>query len=64
MATMLGMALGGWMSGKIFDVTGSYQAAVVNGILWNALNLSIATWLFLRLRRMNAATATPSGASA
>ena len=64
MATMLGMALGGWMSGKIFDVTGSYQAAVVNGILWNALNLSIATWLFLRLRRMNAATAAPSGASA
>jgi hypothetical protein len=52
------------MSGKIFDVTGSYQAAVVNGILWNALNLSIATWLFLRLRRMNAATAAPSGASA
>jgi MFS family permease len=53
MATMLGMALGGWMSGKIFDVTGSYQAAVVNGILWNLLNLSIATWLFLRVRRMN-----------
>ena len=59
MATMLGMALGGWMSGKIFDVTGSYQAAVVNGILWNLLNLSIATWLFLRVRRMNrAAVAT------
>jgi MFS family permease len=53
MATMLGMALGGWMSGKIFDLTGSYQAAVMNGILWNLLNLSIATWLFLRVRRIS-----------
>jgi MFS family permease len=60
MATMLGMALGGWMSGKIFDVTGSYQAAVVNGILWNLLNLSIATWLFLRVRRMSRPTLATS----
>ena len=58
MATMLGMALGGWMSGKIFDLTGSYQAAVMNGILWNLLNLSIATWLFLRVRRMSRTAAT------
>jgi MFS family permease len=58
MATMLGMALGGWMSGKIFDLTGSYQAAVMNGILWNLLNLSIATWLFLRVRRMSRTDAT------
>ena len=60
MATMLGMALGGWMSGKIFDLTGSYQAAVMNGILWNLLNLSIATWLFLRVRRMSRTAATTS----
>jgi MFS family permease len=58
MATMLGMALGGWMSGKIFDLTGSYQAAVMNGILWNLLNLSIATWLFLRVRRMSRSAVT------
>lgn len=45
MCTMLGMALGGWMSGKIFDVTGSYQAAFVNGIAWNLLNLAIAVFL-------------------
>ncbi|MDO9026012.1 MAG: hypothetical protein Q7U61_15515, partial [Zwartia sp.] len=51
MATMLGMALGGWMSGKIFDLTGSYQMAMMNGLVWNALNLSIAFWLFWRLRR-------------
>jgi MFS family permease len=41
MCTMLGMALGGWMSGKIFDLTGSYQAAFVNGIAWNVVNLAI-----------------------
>jgi MFS family permease len=50
MATLFGMALGGWMSGAIFDLTGSYQAAFVNGIAWNLLNLSIATWLLLRTR--------------
>jgi MFS family permease len=51
MATLLGMALGGWMSGWIFDLTGSYKAAFLNGIAWNLLNLSIASWLFLRLRK-------------
>ncbi|ATU68531.1 MFS transporter [Piscinibacter gummiphilus] len=52
MCTLFGMALGGWMSGKVFDLTGSYQAAFVNGILWNALNLSIAVFLLLRVRRL------------
>jgi MFS family permease len=52
MATVMGMALGGWMSGKIYDLTGSYQAAFLNGIAWNLLNMSIALWLLLsRLRR-------------
>jgi MFS family permease len=46
MFTLLGMALGGWMSGKIFDLTGSYTAAFVNGIAWNLLNLAIAFTLF------------------
>ncbi len=49
-ATVIGMALGGWMSGLIFDVTGSYAAAFVHGILWNMLNLAIAGWLLLRVR--------------
>lgn len=48
MATVFGMALGGWMSGVIFDLTGSYQAAFVNGILWNLLNLGIAVGLLRR----------------
>mgnify|MGYP001564687904 FL=1 len=51
MATLVGMALGGWLSGWIFDITGSYHAAFVNGIGWNLLNLSITGWLFLRVRR-------------
>jgi len=48
MATLIGMALGGWMSGLIFDLTGSYQAAFANGLLWNLLNVLIASWLLLR----------------
>ena len=52
MATLLGMALGGWMSGAIFDLTGSYDAAFMNGIAWNLLNLSIAGWLLARARRL------------
>jgi len=51
MFTLFGMALGGWMSGKVFDLTGSYHAAFINGALWNALNLSVALFLFFRLRR-------------
>jgi MFS family permease len=49
MASLLGMALGGWMSGWVFDLTGSYRAAFLNGIAWNLLNLSIGGYLFWRL---------------
>jgi MFS family permease len=48
MATLFGMALGGWMSGEVFDLTGSYRAAFINGIAWNLLNLSIVVWLLRR----------------
>ena len=48
MSTLLGMALGGWISGAIFDVTGSYQAAFVNGLAWNIVNIVIIAWLLLR----------------
>ena len=48
MATVFGMALGGWMSGVIFDLTGSYQTAFLNGILWNLLNIGIAVGLLQR----------------
>jgi MFS family permease len=49
-ATVAGMALGGWLSGAIFDLTGSYRAAFVHGIAWNLVNVSIAAWLLLRTR--------------
>lgn len=47
MATILGMALGGWLSGAIFDWTGSYRLAFVNGIAWNALNVALIAGLWL-----------------
>lgn len=62
MATMLGMALGGWMSGKVFDLTGSYHAAFINGIAWNLLNFSIAFFLLYRVHRArNLRTAAAAG---
>jgi MFS family permease len=54
MATIVGMALGGWMSGAIFDMTGSYHAAFINGSIWNVLNLAIALWLLGQPRRIPA----------
>ena len=50
MMTIMGMALGGWMSGWIYDVTGSYQMAFINGIVWNGLNIVIMLWLLSRSR--------------
>jgi predicted MFS family arabinose efflux permease len=50
-ATMAGMALGGWQSGAVYDLTGSYTAAFLNGFVWNLLNISIAAWLLVRSRR-------------
>jgi len=51
MMTLFGMALGGWMSGEIFDLTGSYRAAFANGVAWNLVNLSIALFLLSRRGR-------------
>jgi MFS family permease len=59
LATMFGMAFGGWMSGVIYDTTGSYQVAFIHGILWNLLNISIVGWLLrLAWKRSARATAT------
>ena len=57
MSTILGMALGGWMSGAIFDYTGSYWQAFANGLAWNVLNGTIAVFLLLRRRQMRLAAA-------
>ena len=50
-ATLVGMALGGWMSGAIFDLTLSYDLAFLNGFFWNLVNLAIAVFLLFRLGR-------------
>jgi MFS family permease len=51
MVSLLGMAFGGWISGAIFDMAGSYKAAFLNGLAWNALNVGIVLLLLLRARR-------------
>mgnify|MGYP002818057689 CR=1 FL=1 len=53
MATIMSMALGGWSSGLIYDLSGSYQLAFINGIAWNGLNITIMLWLLMRGRPRN-----------
>ena len=53
-STMVGMAVGGWMAGALFDLTGGYTAAMLNGIAWNLANLCIALWLLWLLKRRSA----------
>jgi MFS family permease len=57
MATLFGMAAGGWMSGFIFDWTGSYRMAFLNGLAWNLVNVAITAFLLLRSRTPKAAAA-------
>jgi MFS family permease len=58
-STVLGMALGGWLSGVIFDYTGSYKLAFLHGVAWNLLNMAIAFWLLIgRLRPRTPTLAT------
>src|SRR6266478_2182764 len=51
LASVFGMSFGGWVSGVIFDATGSYAAAFLNGLAWNALNIAIVVSLLIRARR-------------
>ena len=50
MMTIIGMAFGGWLSGAIYDATGSYALAFWNGILWNGLNIAIVVAILMRSR--------------
>jgi len=49
--TIIGMAGGGWLGGALFDWTGSYRAAFINGIAFNVLNGAIVWWLLSRQNR-------------
>ena len=51
LASVFGMSFGGWVSGVIFDATGSYAAAFLNGLGWNALNIAIMVSLLIRVRQ-------------
>jgi MFS family permease len=51
LASVAGMSFGGWVSGVIFDATGSYAAAFLNGLAWNALNITIMVALLIRARQ-------------
>ena len=61
-ATIVGMAFGGYFSGYIFDLTGSYRMAFLNGVLWNALNLAVVAWLLWRRRRPSSRLLASAGA--
>src|SRR5882672_11468707 len=50
-ASVLGMSFGGWISGAIFDATGSYGKAFANGLAWNAVNITIMLLLLMRARQ-------------
>lgn len=59
--TLAGMALGGWLAGAIYDWTGSYAGALVNGIAWNLVNVAIVIWLLRRIRRHRVAPEQRAG---
>ena len=63
-ASILGMAFGGWISGAIFDYTGSYHAAFANGLVWNLLNVAIVSWLLLASRSKKQGTSIQAPAAA
>lgn len=60
MMTIVGMAFGGWSSGWIYDLTGSYQAAFIHGIAWNILNVAIMSVILFRTRTPGNTTAAPA----
>jgi MFS family permease len=47
----VGMALGGWLGGQIFDLTGSYRSAFLVGVAFNLGNLALVGALLLRQGR-------------
>lgn len=56
-ATIGGMAFGGWVSGWIYDLTASYQLALLNGMAWNFVNMSVMSLILWRTLRAQPAPA-------
>jgi len=50
MATIIGMAVGGWLTGVIYDWTGSYAVAFLNGIVWNLINIGAMLLILMKDR--------------
>jgi MFS family permease len=63
-ASIFGMAFGGWVSGAIFDYSGSYHAAFANGLVWNLANVAITAWLLLASRPKKQGTSSQAAATA
>lgn len=64
MMTIVGMGLGGWSSGLIYDATGSYGLAFLAGIAWNGLNIAIMVLILLASRRSDGGGAQRVAAAA
>ncbi|WP_224813816.1 MFS transporter [Hasllibacter sp. MH4015] len=62
MSTIFGMAIGGWLSGLIYDLTGSYQMAFLNGIAFNAVNVALMVFILMRSRPRPPSTQRPLAA--
>ena len=58
----LGMTLGGWLAGYIFDSTGSYTPAFLVGAAFNVTNLIIVFGLIRRTRAGDGAPMRPVAA--
>ena len=58
----LGMALGGWLAGHLFDLTGSYTPAFLTGAAFNVTNLIIVLGLVFRTRAGGGAPMRPVAA--
>ena len=57
--TVGGMALGGWLAGALYDLTGNYTASILAAFGFNVLNVGIAAWLIARDRMPPAGAPIP-----
>ena len=46
------MAVGGWMAGQLYDLTGSYSASFLGGFALNVMNFILIAGLYMRSKRI------------